>query len=176
MITRRLPAVAFGEGGLTQSVTSYGWQANLRKSSQAKAVESAFGAQVDYAMLAKLYGNDGDPKSPERRYSPGQCIGTIPTVGSGRPDPEHISTSFVERQNWTVRTTMRRYTRLSNGFSRKIENHMAAVAINYFAYNFIKIHSTIRMTPAMVAGVSTRLMDVSDLVNLLIESEREKAA
>ena len=76
----------------------------------------------------------------------------------------------MERQNWTVRTSMRRYVRLSNGFSRKLENHMAAVAINYFAYNFIKIHRSLRMTPAMAAGVSTRLMDVSDLVNLLIES------
>ena len=95
---------------------------------------------------------------------------------SGRPDPEHISTSFIERQNWTVRTTMRRYTRLSNGFSRKVENHMAAVAVNYFAYNFCKIHRTLRMSPAMAAGVVDRLMDVSDLVNLLIESESKKAA
>ena len=84
------------------------------------------------------------------------------TVIAGRPDPSHISTSFVERQNWTVRTTMRRYTRLSNGFSRKIENHMAAVAINYFAYNFIKIHASLRMSPAMAAGVTTRLFDVAD--------------
>jgi hypothetical protein len=91
-----------------------------------------------------------------------------------RPDPQHISTSYVERQNWTVRTTMRRYTRLSNGFSRKIENHMAAVAINYFAYNFIKIHRTLRVSPAMAAGVTHRLFDVSDLVALLIESESKK--
>jgi IS1 family transposase len=103
-----------------------------------EAVEAAFGAEIDYAMLVKLYGNDGDAKSPERRYSPGQCLGAIPTVITGRPDPSHIYTSFVERQNWTARTTMRRYTRLSNGFSRKIENHMAAVALNYFAYNFIR--------------------------------------
>ncbi|MDZ4683852.1 MAG: IS1 family transposase [Planctomycetaceae bacterium] len=140
-----------------------------------EAVESAFGAQIDYAMLVKLYGNDGDPKSAERRYSPGQCIGTVPTVVSGRPDPEHISTSFVERQNWTVRGTMRRYTRLSNGFSRKIENHMAAVALNYFSYNFIKIHSTLRTSPAMAAGVTDRLFDVSDLVALLVESEKKAA-
>ena len=140
-----------------------------------EAVEAAFGAQIDYAMLVKLYGNDGDPKSPERRYSPGQCIGTIPTVVAGRPDPEHISTSFVERQNWTVRTTMRRYTRLSNGFSRKFENHMAAVALNYFAYNFIKIHRTLRTSPAMAAGVTGRLFDVSDLVALLVESEENAA-
>lgn len=141
-----------------------------------EAVESAFGAQIDYAMLVKLYGNTDDQQSPERRYSPAQCIGAIPTVINGRPDPEHISTSFVERQNWTVRTTMRRYTRLSNGFSRKIENHMAAVAINYFAYNFIKIHSTLRTSPAMAAGVTNRLFDVSDLVALLVESESKKAA
>ena len=124
-------------------------------------------------MLVKLYG--ADPEG-ERRYSPAQCIGAIPTVITGRPDPAHIATSYVERQNWTVRTTMRRYTRLSNGFSRKIENHMAAVAFNYFAYNFIKIHSTLRMSPAMAAGVSKRLFDVSDLVALLIEAESKKAA
>jgi hypothetical protein len=103
-------------------------------------------------------------------------IGAIPTVITGRPDPEHISTSYVERQNWTVRTSMRRYTRLSNGFSRKIENHMAAVAINYFAYNFIKIHRTLRVSPAMAAGVTGRLFDVSDPVALLIEAESKKAA
>jgi hypothetical protein len=93
----------------------------------------------------------------------------------GRPDPAHISTSYVERQNWSVRTSMRRYTRLSNGFSRKIENHMAAVAINYFAYNFIKIHTTLRTSPAMAAGVTDRLFDVIDLVNLLAESKKKAA-
>jgi hypothetical protein len=100
----------------------------------------------------------------------------MPTVISGRPDPDAISTSFIERLNWTTRTTMRRYTRLSNGFSRKIENHMAAVALNYFAYNFIKIHTTLRTSPAMAAGVTDRLWDVADLVDLLIESESKKAA
>lgn len=137
-----------------------------------EAVESAFGAEIDYAMLVKLYGQNAEG---ERRYSPPVCIGAIPTVVTGRPDPEHISTSFVERQNWTVRGTMRRYTRLSNGFSRKVENHMAAVAINYFAYNFIKIHSKLRVTPAMAAGVTKRVFDVSDLVALLIESEKKAA-
>jgi IS1 family transposase len=141
-----------------------------------EAVEAAFGAQVDYAMLVKLYGNDSDAKSPERRYSPAQCIGAMPTVISGNPDPEHISTSFVERLNWTTRTSMRRYTRLSNGFSRKLENHMAAVSLNYFAYNFCKIHRTLRVTPAMAAGVVSRLMDISDLVSMLIETESHKAA
>jgi hypothetical protein len=85
---------------------------------------------------------------------------------SGRPDPKHVSTSFVERQNWTVRGTMRRYTRLSNGFSRKMENHAAATALNYFSYNFIKIHRTLRTSPAMAAGVTDRLWSVEDLVVL----------
>src|SRR5438270_2083500 len=97
---------------------------------------------------------------------------------SGRPDPKHVSNSFVERQKWTVRTTLRRYTRLSNGFSRKIENHAAAVALNFFAYNFIKIHRTLRVTPAMAAGVTSQLLEVKDLVSLWEESERraERAA
>ena len=138
-----------------------------------EAVEAAFGQDIDYAMLVKLYGADPDG---ERRYSPAQCSGSIPRVIQGHPEPAHISTSYVERQNWTLRTTMRRYTRLSNGFSRKVENHMAAVALNYFAYNFIRIHRTLRVTPAMAAGVTTRLWEVSDLVGLLEESESKKAA
>jgi hypothetical protein len=96
-------------------------------------------------------------------------------VVTGAPDPAHISTSFVERQNWTVRTNMRRYTRLSNGFSRKLQNHTAAVALNYFAYNFIKIHRTLRMTPAMAAGVTKRLWEVDDLVTLWEDYERGEA-
>ena len=138
-----------------------------------EAVEGAFGGEIDYAMLVKLYGVEQDN---EKRYSPATCIGTAPKAVTGRPDPVHVSTSFIERHNWTVRTNMRRYTRLSNGFSRKIENHEAAVALNYFAYNFIKIHRTLRVTPAMAAGVTTRLWEVSDLVGLLEESESKKAA
>jgi IS1 family transposase len=139
-----------------------------------EAVESAFGSEVDYAMLVKLYGRD---RESETRYSPAECIGcrAIPVIG--KPDAKHISTSFVERQNWSVRTTMRRYTRLSNGFSRKIENHAAAIALNYFAYNFIKIHRTLRVTPTMAAGVTDHLWDASDLVGLLeAEESAERAA
>src|ERR1035438_1855121 len=87
-----------------------------------------------------------------QRYSPARRIGCDMKVGSGNPDPKHVSTSYVERQNWTLRTNSRRYTRLSNGFSRKLENHAAAVALTYFDYNFIKIHRTLRMTPAMEIG------------------------
>ncbi len=135
-----------------------------------EAVESAFGSEVDYAMLVILYG--ADRQESETRYSPAECIGcrTIPIIGN--PDPKHVSTSYVERQNWTVRTAMRRYTRLSNGFSRKIENHAAAIALNYFAYNFIKIHRTLRVTPAMAAGVTDHLWDANELVSLAEAYER----
>ncbi len=130
------------------------------------AVESAFGSDVYYAMLVKLYGNDAEK---EIRYSPAECIGCRSAAITGNPDPIHISTSFVERQNWSVRTAMRRYTRLSNGFSRKIENHAAAVALTYFAYNFIKIHRTLRVSPAMAAGATDRLWDtVCGVVELTV--------
>jgi hypothetical protein len=98
---------------------------------------------VDYAVLQKIYGNDMDAA---RRYSPAKIVSSSLEVIKGTPDPKHISTSYVERLNWSTRTSMRRYTRLSNGFSRKLENHEAAVALNYFAYNFIKIHRTLRLT------------------------------
>ena len=138
------------------------------------AIESAFGSEIDYAMLVKLYGND---RENEVRYSPAECIGCKEIRIIGRPDPKHISTSYVERQNWSVRTAMRRYTRLSNGFSRKIENHRAAVALNYFAYNFIKIHRTLRVSPAMAAGVTDHLWDAGELASLLeAEEVAERAA
>ena len=137
------------------------------------AVEGAFGADVDYGMLQKVFGED---PQPERRYSPAKIVATELEVIKGDPDPKHIWTSYVERQNWTVCTNMRRYTRLSNGFSRKIQNHAAAVALNYFAYNFIRIHRTLRVSPAMAAGVTDRLWNVADLVALLEEVESKKAA
>jgi IS1 family transposase len=134
------------------------------------AVEYAFGADVDYSQMIKVYGSE---RESEARYSPGKVIGSEVIRIAGSPDPKHISTSFAERQNWTVRTNMRRYTRLSNGFSRKVQSHAAAVALNYFAYNFIKIHRTLRMSPAMAAGVTDRLWEVSDLVALWESYERE---
>jgi IS1 family transposase len=109
-----------------------------------EAVENAFGIEVDYSILQKIYGS---PLENETRYSPATCIGIDIRHVSGNPDAKHISTSYVERQNWTVRGKMRRYTRLSNGFSRKLENHFAATALNYFAYNFIQIHSSLRTSP-----------------------------
>src|SRR5258708_8477180 len=136
-----------------------------------QAVETAFGMEVDYSILQKLYGT---PQENETRYSPARCIGVEMRHVSGDPDPKHISTSFVERQNWTVRTKMRRYTRLSNGFSRKLQNHAAATALNYFAYNFIQIHRTLRTSPAMAAGVTDRLWDVKDLVALWESYEKRE--
>lgn len=140
------------------------------------AVDYAWsGMNLDYAMLVKLY---GEAPEAEKRYSPAQCIGCKHTVVVGDPDPKHISTSYAERQNLSVRMGNRRYTRLTNAFSRKLENHAAAVALYYFAYNFVKIHRTLRVTPAMAAGVTDRLWEVSDLVALLEAEERglERAA
>jgi IS1 family transposase len=128
-----------------------------------QAIEDAFGTEVDYSILQKIY---GAPQENETRYSPAKCIGIDVRTVSGNPNPKHISTSYVERQNWTVRGRMRRYTRLSNGFSRKFENHSAATALNYFAYNFIQIHKTLRTSPAQAAGVTDKLWDVNDLVSL----------
>jgi hypothetical protein len=140
-----------------------------------EAVESAFGANIDYAMLVKIY---GETSEGQKRYSPAECTGCKRKAVTGDPDPVHISTSYVERSNLSVRMTVRRYTRLTNAFSKKIENHAAAVALGYFAYNFIKIHSTLRCSPAMAAGVTDRLWEVSDLVALLEaeEMESERAA
>jgi IS1 family transposase len=136
-----------------------------------EAVENAFGMEVDYSILQKIYGS---VLENETRYSPAKCMGIDVRHVSGNPDPKHICTSHVERQNSTVRTKMRRYTRLSNGFSRTLRNHAAATALNYFAYNFIQIHSTLRTSPAMAAGVTNRLWDVNDLVTLWEEYEQSE--
>src|SRR5258708_10841893 len=126
-------------------------------------IEDAFGSEVDFAQLHKVYRS---PMENETRHSPAKCIGCSTKDVSGNPDPKHVSTSFVERQNWTVRTTMRRYTRLSNGFSRKLENHAAATALNYFAYNFLKIHRTLPLSPPMAAGVTDQLRTLDHLIPL----------
>ena len=135
------------------------------------AVEQAFGADIDYSMLVKIY---GEASETETRYSPGECIGCKREHIMGNPDPSHVSTSYVERQNLSARMMMRRYTRLTNAFSRKSENHAAAVALNYFAYNFIRIHRTLRTSPAMASGVTDRLWEVSDLVALWESEERRE--
>lgn len=134
-----------------------------------EAIERAFAGFVDYSILQKIYGKPGEN---DTRYSPAQCIGIETRRVSGNPDPKHASTSYVERQNLSVRMCLRRYTRLTNAFSRKLENHAAAVALYYFSYNLIKIHGTLRCSPAMAAGVVNHLYEVSDLVALLEATER----
>ena len=129
----------------------------------AEAVEGAFGMDVDYAMLIKLYGND----SFDLRYSSGDCIGTQTAVLQGNPDPKHISTSYVERQNLTMRMSMRRFTRLTNGFSKKLENHEASIALFYAYYNFCRVHQTLRVTPAMEAGLTNHVWKIEEIVALL---------
>jgi len=127
------------------------------------AVEGVFGMDVDYAMLIKLYGND----SFDNKYSPSECIGTQTAVLMGNPDPKHISTSFVERQNLTMRMSIRRFTRLTNGHSKKLANHEAAIALHYMHYNFCRVHSTLRVTAAMEAGIADHVWSVEELVALL---------
>ncbi|HEV7268173.1 MAG TPA: IS1 family transposase [Falsiroseomonas sp.] len=129
------------------------------------AVEDVFGADVDYAMLEKIYGTA--PDSSKGRYSPAECIGAKKRHVEGRPDPKHVSTSYVERQNLTMRMHMRRFTRLTNAFSKKVENHAYAVALHFVFYNFVRIHRTLRVTPAMAAGLTDRLWETRDIVALL---------
>lgn len=129
------------------------------------AVGDAFGADIDYAMLQKIYGAPTDEES--RRYSPAKCIGCDMKVVSGDPDPEYVSTSYVERQNLTMRMHMRRFTRLTNGFSKKLDNHRHAVALHYMFYNFCRIHQTHRVTPAMEAGLTDHAWNIEELVALL---------
>ena len=127
------------------------------------AVEDAFGADVDYAQLQKIYGASAETFA---RYSPGKCIGCDMKTVSGDPDPKHVSTSFVERQNLTIRMSMRRFIRLTNGFSKKLENHAAAVALHFIHYNFARIHKTLRITPAMAAGLSDHVWSYEEIAQL----------
>ena len=130
-----------------------------------EAVEGAFGCDVDYATLIKLYGNA--PESSKGRYSPADCTGIKKTKIEGKPDMAHVSTSYVERQNLTMRMHNRRFTRLTNAFSKKFENHAHMVAIYAVWYNWIRIHKTLRVTPAMAAEISKTVMDWSDIVELM---------
>lgn len=136
-----------------------------------EAVEGAFGGDIDYAILHKVYG--ASPESAKGKYSPAECIGTQKHRIEGDPDPVHVSTSYVERQNLTIRMHMRRFTRLTNGFSKKVENHAYAVALHMMYYNFVRLHSKLRMSPAMAAGISDRLWEIGDIV-ALVENEEAK--
>jgi IS1 family transposase len=138
-----------------------------------EAVESAFGNNIDYAMLVKMYGADA---TEETRYSPADCIGCRELAITGHPDPRRISTSYVERQNLTMRMSMRRFTRLTNAHSKKLANHIRAVSLHYMHYNFARVHQTLRVTPAMEAGVSDHIWSIEEIVALLDPKASKKAA
>jgi len=138
-----------------------------------EAVEQSFGADIDYAMLVKIY---GEPAGALGRYSPGECVGAEQRRVEGRPDPAHISTSYAERQNLSMRMGMRRFTRLTNAFSKKIENHAHGIAIYMMHYNFVRIHQTLRCTPAMAAGVTAKLWELADMVRVLEAWEASRDA
>jgi IS1 family transposase len=127
------------------------------------AVDKAFETPVDFAQLIKIY---GEPTGNDKRYSPAECTGTKKNVIMGRPDMKRVSTSHVERQNLTMRMHMRRFTRLTNAFSKKVENHCHAIALHFVFYNFVKVHKTLRVTPAMEAGLAKRPMSIEDIVKL----------
>ena len=136
-----------------------------------KAVEEAFGGDADYAMLHKIFGASTEP---EHRYSPATCIGCDMKTISGVPDPKHVSTSYVGRQNLTMSMSMRRFTRLTNGFSKKLENHAYAVALHFMYCNFVRIHQTLRVTPAMESGLANSPWTIEQLVNLIPAEESKK--
>ena len=127
------------------------------------AVEDAFGADIDFAMLVKIYGKEQN----EIRYSPAECLGAEKRIITGEPKKDFISTSFVERQNLTMRMSMRRFTRLTNAFSKKVENHIAAISLHYMYYNFVRVHQSLRCTPAMAAGVTKTLWNIDDMLKAI---------
>ena len=140
-----------------------------------EAVEGAFGGNVDYAQLVKLYGSEGGVSS-DKRYSPAECTGIRKRSVEGKPDPAHVSTSYVERSNLSMRMGNRRMTRLTNAFSKKAENHAHMMAIYFMHYNFVRIHQTLRVTPAMAAGVTPKLWEMSDLMKVLEDWEASRTA
>jgi IS1 family transposase len=138
----------------------------------ADAVEDAFGADIDYAMLVKIYGASSE--NPESRYSPATCIGCRTGVLAGNPDPDYISTSFVERSNLSMRMGMRRFTRLTNAFSKKLENHGHMIALYFMHYNYCRVHRTLRVTPAMEAGLTDHVWTIDELISLVEEKAKKR--
>lgn len=141
------------------------------------AVDRAFENDIDYSMLVKMYGGSEGGHDQEKKYSPAVCTGAKKTKISGEPNPKFVSTSYVERQNLTMRMHMRRFTRLTNAFSKKVENHAYAIALHFVYYNFAKIHTSLSITPAMQAGLTKRVMSVEDIANLAtIEAPKKRGS
>lgn len=136
------------------------------------AIENAFAGDIDYAMLVKTYGEG--PQSPERKYSPSQFVKAEKKEINGNPDMAHVSTSYVERQNLTMRMSMRRFTRLTNGFSKKVENHEHAIALHFMHYNFGRIHKSLRVTPAMQAGIADHVWSLEEIATLVVDEAPKK--
>jgi IS1 family transposase len=163
-------------GDLRQRVTNRMQLTSDGLASYLKAVDHVFGDDIDYAILDKIYGQAKFQTMTERRYSPPVCVGAKRQEVVGNPDQKHISTSYAERQNLTMRMNMRRFTRLTNAFSKKLENHCYAVALHFAYYNFVRIHKTLRVTPAMAAGVTDKLWEIGDLVAVLEATENSYSA
>ena len=136
-----------------------------------EAIESAFGNDIDYARLIKIY---GEHTHPEKRYSPSKFVEARCASVTGNPNKDHISTSFIERQNLTMRMSMRRFTRLTNAFSKKVENHMYAISLHYMYYNFGRIHNSLRVSPAMEAGVTDHLWTLEEIAGLVKDEPAKK--
>ena len=138
------------------------------------AVDDAFGSEIDFAQIIKIYGTPGQNKDESRRYSPVECTAVEKRRITGNPSIKDISTSYVERQNLTMRMHMRRFTRLTNAFSKKLENHMHAISLYFMYYNFCKVHKTLRVTPAMAAGITDHIWEISEIVQFIPEEEQKK--
>lgn len=154
-------------GGRVQ-ITTDGFRAYVQ------AMEEVFGSDVDYAQLVKVYGKPSPESEAHRRYSPTPCVGANKEAITGAPDMDHVSTSYAERQNLNIRMGNRRFTRLTNAFSKKMENHVHSLSIYFMHYNFCRIHQTTRVSPAMAAGVTKKLWDMTDVVRMIDEYERRE--
>jgi len=140
----------------------------------ADAVEDVFGTDVDYAMLVKVYGDDDPKRNADRKYSPSEFVCATKEVKIGDPDLRHVSTSYVERSNLTLRMSCRRFTRLTNAFSKKVENHAHAIALHFMYYNFGRVHKTLRVTPAMESGISDHIWSLEEIAALVPEQAARK--